>query len=483
MATNFFHYIKYTMNTEALFLFLILLLGLILCSLLGGNCGKEGFNGMSNTFTAQNGSTAVLNPPSNNQQTLTVVMMPGQSPLTFSGSASSTTFTGPDGATATITTTNGQRQIQVKASNGLVLNTYTQSSSSSSSSSSSGSTFTSQNGGTAVLNPPSNNQQTLTVIMTPGQPPLTFSGSASSTTFTGPSGSIATITTTNGQRQIQVKTSNGMVLDTFTQSGSSTTNSSSSYDNYNHYTASSSSSSGSTFTSQNGGTVVLNPPSNNQQTLTVVMTPGQPPLTFSGSASSTTFTGPSGSTATITTVNGKRLIQVKTSNGMVLDTFTQSGTTTNTTSSTKYYGSTGSPIQPSDYSLAYQGTAGVVTGPHGNSAYYAQGPHGNSVAGMTSSGSGYGNQYNDSLPQGIPRSQIPPGNEDLYILKSQVVPPVCPVCPVGAACPRQEKCPPCPACARCPEPAFECKKIPNYNAINNDQLPLPVLNDFSSFGM
>ena len=32
------------MNTEALFLFLILLLGLVLCSFLGGNCNKEGFD-------------------------------------------------------------------------------------------------------------------------------------------------------------------------------------------------------------------------------------------------------------------------------------------------------------------------------------------------------------------------------------------------------------------------------------------------------
>lgn len=37
--------------------------------------------------------------------------------------------------------------------------------------------------------------------------------------------------------------------------------------------------------------------------------------------------------------------------------------------------------------------------------------------------------YLSSLPKGIPRSQIPDGEEDLYILKSQVVPPVCPRCP------------------------------------------------------
>ena len=96
------------------------------------------------------------------------------------------------------------------------------------------------------------------------------------------------------------------------------------------------------------------------------------------------------------------------------------------------------------------------------------------------------NRYNgpgDALPPGIPRSQIRAGQEDLYILKSEIVPPVCPACPTSAACPRQEPCQPCPACARCPEPAFECKKVPNYNAIGNDYLPAPVLADFSTFGM
>lgn len=61
------------------------------------------------------------------------------------------------------------------------------------------------------------------------------------------------------------------------------------------------------------------------------------------------------------------------------------------------------------------------------------------------------------------RRCIPEGDEDYYVLKSQVVPPVCPKCPDTRACPRQKKCPPCPAPKRCPEPAFECKKVPNYN--------------------
>ena len=82
--------------------------------------------------------------------------------------------------------------------------------------------------------------------------------------------------------------------------------------------------------------------------------------------------------------------------------------------------------------------------------------------------------------QGIPASQIPPGDEGLYILKSQVVPPVCPACPTVASCPRSEPPPPCPACERCPEPSFECKKVPNYQA-GNGNLPQPVLGDFSAF--
>lgn len=61
---------------------------------------------------------------------------------------------------------------------------------------------------------------------------------------------------------------------------------------------------------------------------------------------------------------------------------------------------------------------------------------------------------------GIPRSEIPEGDEDLYILKSQVVPPVCPKCPDNRSCPRSKPCAPCKPCGRCPEPTeFECKKV------------------------
>jgi len=129
------------------------------------------------------------------------------------------------------------------------------------------------------------------------------------------------------------------------------------------------------------------------------------------------------------------------------------------------------------------GQAAAVTGPDGNSAYAAQGPNGSSITGNTYDS----NAYVNSLPNGIPRSQIPDGDEDLYILKSEVVPPVCPKCPDPILkCPGGkdlDDIPPCPPCARCPEPAFDCKKVPNFNAGSAPYLPQPVLSDFSTFGM
>jgi hypothetical protein len=87
------------------------------------------------------------------------------------------------------------------------------------------------------------------------------------------------------------------------------------------------------------------------------------------------------------------------------------------------------------------------------------------------------------------QTNIAPGNEDLYMLKTQMIPPNCPVggCGTGASSAnniRPAAVPPCPPCERCPEPSFECKKVPTYNsASNNKYLPRPVLADFSQFGM
>jgi hypothetical protein len=64
---------------------------------------------------------------------------------------------------------------------------------------------------------------------------------------------------------------------------------------------------------------------------------------------------------------------------------------------------------------------------------------------------------------GVPKSQIPEGQEDLYILKTQIVTPVCPITPSlmnngsgngNDSYTDTSKCPPCPPCARCPESPF-----------------------------
>ncbi len=98
-----------------------------------------------------------------------------------------------------------------------------------------------------------------------------------------------------------------------------------------------------------------------------------------------------------------------------------------------------------------------------------------------------------SLSSGIYAHQIPAGDADKYILKSEIVPPVCPACPSINSCPVPQESPPCPPCGRCPKSNFECKKIPIYNSSNDtlpgalpsqsnvSQSPMPILNDFSAF--
>ena len=76
-------------------------------------------------------------------------------------------------------------------------------------------------------------------------------------------------------------------------------------------------------------------------------------------------------------------------------------------------------------------------------------------------------------------------DDDDYILKSEIVPPVCPKCPDVNLCPKcggADACQPCPPCGRCPKPAFKCKKVPDYSSSGaDDTMPRPTLSDFSQF--
>jgi hypothetical protein len=354
------------MNTDALFLFLILLLGLVFCSVLGGNCGAEGFD---------------------------------------SGNADSM-------STNNSTSTNG-----ASTSGAVNYDNYNHYSGSSTQLAN-GTTFYGNNGGYVVVSSNQDGSQGLRVVVAGGAKPISFSSQSQSMQ----------------DQQMQSQPMQGQSMQ------------------------------GQSMQSQ----------SMQSQSMQ-----GQPMQSQSNASdnSSATFYGPNGALATVTmNANGQQSIQVQTASGSY-DFSSGYGqpdsnavsTSSDSVTSTQYYGSTGSPVQLSGYSLAYQGTGGSAN------------PSTMSSQSTMSAPPAY--DYSSSLPQGIPASQIPRGQEDMYILKSEIVPPVCPACPTSAACPRQEKCPPCPACARCPEPSFECKKVPNYSAINNDYLPSPVLNDFSSFGM
>jgi len=303
------------------------------------------------------------------------------------------------------------------------------------------------------------------------------------------------------------------------------------YDNYNHYSGTSSNlQTGARFIGTEGGEIKVITAADGTLALEVTSAVDGTPVIYTSTPPSETvvvetetvegfegeaakFYGPNGETATvIVTEDGRQAIQITTSSGTY--TYTSEGNAiynpAKTVSNTQYFGSTGVQYPPYT-ATAYNppgynppGTAGVANPPGYNPpGYNGAGAAYGSAAGVggpaynppgtvgAGNPPGYnapgvnapGVNYYDTLPPGIPASQIPPGQEDLYILKSQVVPPVCPACPTVTAIPREEPCPACPPCARCPEPSFECKKVPNYNALASEYLPMPVLNDFSSFGM
>jgi hypothetical protein len=228
-----------------------------------------------------------------------------------------------------------------------------------------------------------------------------------------------------------------------TSNNNSTSNDSTSYDNYNHY-------SGSAYPTifygpagqtarviQNGTSITIVVTTQNGNTeIYYIDNNAQPGVKK--------FYGPNGNNATIVSGNdGKKALKITTNDGKTIIF---------TADNTYNYQSVDKTMFEGDTSNKY---------PTYNDAFTTQ-----------------------SNAQGIPKSMIPPGQEDLYILKSEVVPPVCPKCPDPILKCEDKKCPPCKPCGRCDEPDFTCQKVPNYNALaKKDFIPIPVLNDFSTFGM
>ena len=330
-------------------------------------------------------------------------------------------------------------------------------------------TYSGPNGARAVVTDTS-------IVFTNNGTVVTLTKNTSDTSYTGPGGYTATF---NSNGQLTITDGNGNTTMTTSTSPSSSSSSSSAspsnYDNYNHYSGSSQP---TTYYGPNGSTAkVINV--DGQGKIVITNANGTTNIYYidtssSASASVKTYKGPNGGTAKITTdSNGNQIILITQSNGSSV-----------TYSSTNIYGSNSQ--DPTMYSSS-NGSSSVtsVSGSNGNTAYAATGPNGNTAVGTSNTYDS--SAYYNSLPTGIPASQIPSGQEDLYILKSQVVPPVCPKCPdpIISSSDKTDttKCPPCPPCARCPEPAFDCKKVPNYNSFNANYMPVPVLSDFSSFGM
>jgi hypothetical protein len=362
------------MNEEMLFLFVILLLALILCTYLGGaDCVNKRIEGMtgvnSNTYVADNGATARI-------------------------------VSGPNGTTVlTVTDKDGNSNAYSTASGGDV-NTYYASNG---------------NGGSATLTTNSN-------------------GSA-----------VLTVTTQDGTKTVfTVQNDNGS-----TTTSSTSTSSTSSYDNYNHYTGNSHA---SIYYGPDGGTAKIID-NGSDGTIVITRKDGTTEIYYidNNNSNTTTYVGPNGGTAKmITDSNGKSAVEITGPNGSKIvytedNTYTYNSNTGDVDQYSHYNGYNNNGYNNVDTNTYYgpNGQVNTVTGPNGNTAVNAD-----------------PNAYYNSLPAGVSRNQIPAGQEDLYILKSQVVPPVCPKCPdpILKCDGDASQCQPCPAPMRCPEPAFDCKK-------------------------
>ena len=346
-----------------------------------------------------------------------------------------------------------------------------------------GTTFYGKNGGSVLVTIQSDGKPSLKVTLDSNNSPMIFTpvsketftnmnmNDSSINKFTGPNGTTATVINLNGQQAIRINTSSGSHIFTTSES-KSTSEYNPNYQIYNNTP--------NTYYGSTGDVYNASSFANNAYTTPI------------------TYYGPNGSTATVNS-NGPNTLTVKLNN----NTIEYSGIPDATGFVSKYQGPglssaivvTGENGVKS-LNITYNGRTityvSSVQQPQNNNFMSMFNPPQNqysnensmmSTNSMMTSQTQNQNQNQNQNQQGISRSQIMPGQEDLYMLKSEIVPPVCPACPTAASCPRQEKCPPCPACARCPEPSFECKKVPNYNNVNNMSLPIPVLNDFSSFGM
>ena len=181
------------MNTDALFLFLILLLGLVLCSFLGGKGCIEGMENGS-VYYGPNGAAAVVQTDSNGNNTLVVTTSNGIS-TTYTSSntssdTSSDTYTALNGSTATLKSGSNRNAVQIKDSNGNVVLTLTKNTNTENV------TATTQNGTTVSS---TNNYDNYNH----------YNGTSYPTIFYGPDGGTARVIQTPNNNTIVITNKNG----------------------------------------------------------------------------------------------------------------------------------------------------------------------------------------------------------------------------------------------------------------------------------
>jgi len=202
-----------------------------------------------------------------------------------------------------------------------------------------------------------------------------------------------------------------------------------------------------------------------------------------------TYTGPYGTTATVTTLGGIKEIAVTFRNNSSSIFYIDKNDTTGTIYVDAYgdkavlNDTNGTVVITTRHgeSLTYTKVSGTV-GYNNTSVVYSSTP---ATVTTNTTTSPYDNSAYYSTNKPVTVTSVPPGDEDLYILKSQIVPPVCPVCPpqIVKKCDKEKECGPCPI-QRCPTAPFKCVKQPDYsNPAVKQYLPIPVLSSFSTFGL
>lgn len=337
--------------------------------------------------------------------------------------------------------------------------------------SSSSVTYTSDNGSTATLD----NDKSITVTNADGSS-TTYTANTSQSANTGinliytsPSGATAAVSPTiNGENNIVVTDPSGQSVTVFRPSTNTATHISKdsgiakySHDNYNHFDQSYYP---TIFYGPNGSTARVIRNGSGEMLIFTTTSGGQNNVYYidankSGDINTAQYTGKNGGHANIIwdDSTGAYVAKVITPDGQTYIYHEHNDQSAGDNDGT----STDTTADANDAYIYTNNNYSSITGPDGNTVH----------------------TYSTTLPPGIPRSAIPKGQEDLYILKSEIVPaPV--VCePQIVTVYKDAECPPCPPCQRM-EMNYDCVKIPKYSEIPTDQQPNPnLVDDYVGFAL